>query len=332
MRITQAPDWPAHPLNRGFDYYYGYIRHADGHEHYPKEGSSTAARKKSGTNRTRPPPASTNATPPTCRRPRKEWIIDHNARPAPAAILPLPRVRHTARHPGAADAALPGRRGPSRRPAMARHARPHDQDRLGRRRFLDAPRLRQRHLGRRPQSRHARRSPGPTSNKRYATSVPGSMTASVTSSNSSRTCNSMTNTLLVFTSDNGPSIESYLKEPYAPTFFGSFGPFDGIKRDCWEGGMRVPSRPLAGRDPRRPGDRRCLPHIDWMPDFRRRSPASRPPRARMASPWCPRSLARATSCTARLVYSSTRVAGRTPDFPVRARPSDRCAARCRRCA
>ena len=29
--------WPAHPLKRGFDYYFGYMRHADGHEHYPKE-------------------------------------------------------------------------------------------------------------------------------------------------------------------------------------------------------------------------------------------------------------------------------------------------------
>src|SRR5690606_1415890 len=33
-----APHWPAHPLKRGFDYYFGYIRHGDGHEHYPKEG------------------------------------------------------------------------------------------------------------------------------------------------------------------------------------------------------------------------------------------------------------------------------------------------------
>ena len=31
-------NWPAHPLNRGFDYFLGYIRHRDGHEHYPKEG------------------------------------------------------------------------------------------------------------------------------------------------------------------------------------------------------------------------------------------------------------------------------------------------------
>ena len=30
--------WPAHPLKRGFDYFLGYMRHVDGHEHYPKEG------------------------------------------------------------------------------------------------------------------------------------------------------------------------------------------------------------------------------------------------------------------------------------------------------
>ena len=49
-------------------------------------------------------------------------------------------------------------------------------------------------------------------------------------------------TLVVFTSDNGPSIESYLPhEPLRADFFDSFGPFDGIKRDCWEGGVRVPT-------------------------------------------------------------------------------------------
>ncbi|MCB1126241.1 MAG: sulfatase-like hydrolase/transferase, partial [Verrucomicrobiae bacterium] len=46
-------------------------------------------------------------------------------------------------------------------------------------------------------------------------------------------------TLIVFTTDNGPSQESYLDEPYHPDFFNSFGPFDGIKRDVWEGGIRV---------------------------------------------------------------------------------------------
>jgi hypothetical protein len=50
------------------------------------------------------------------------------------------------------------------------------------------------------------------------------------------------NTIVVFTSDNGPSIESYIKnEPYKANFFESFGPFDGIKRDVWEGGIRMPT-------------------------------------------------------------------------------------------
>src|SRR6185436_4403031 len=42
------------------------------------------------------------------------------------------------------------------------------------------------------------------------------------------------NTMVVFTTDNGPSRESYLPANYEPTFFNSFGPFDGIKRDCLE--------------------------------------------------------------------------------------------------
>lgn len=55
------------------------------------------------------------------------------------------------------------------------------------------------------------------------------------------------NTLVVFTSDNGPHHESYLageefgKGKYTPQAFQSYGPFEGTKRDCWEGGIRVPT-------------------------------------------------------------------------------------------
>lgn len=50
------------------------------------------------------------------------------------------------------------------------------------------------------------------------------------------------NTLVVFTSDNGPHQEAYLaKAHYDPASFQSYGPFDGIKRDTWEGGIRVPT-------------------------------------------------------------------------------------------
>ena len=44
-------------------------------------------------------------------------------------------------------------------------------------------------------------------------------------------------TMVVFTSDNGPADE-YGADP---RFFGSAGPFDGYKRDVFEGGMRVPA-------------------------------------------------------------------------------------------
>jgi arylsulfatase A-like enzyme len=44
------------------------------------------------------------------------------------------------------------------------------------------------------------------------------------------------NTLIIFTSDNGPHKEGN----HDATFFGSSGPLRGIKRDLYEGGIRVP--------------------------------------------------------------------------------------------
>lgn len=45
------------------------------------------------------------------------------------------------------------------------------------------------------------------------------------------------NTLVLFTSDNGPHKEG----GHDPDFFGSRGPLRGIKRDLYEGGIRVPA-------------------------------------------------------------------------------------------
>ena len=53
------------------------------------------------------------------------------------------------------------------------------------------------------------------------------------------------NTMIVFTSDNGPHNEpgsgNYGNGAQNPQYFMSYGMMDGIKRDCWEGGMRVPA-------------------------------------------------------------------------------------------
>jgi hypothetical protein len=77
------------------------------------------------------------------------------------------------------------------------------------------------------------------------------------------------NTLIVFTSDNGPADEDYLPRPRyvqaTPDFFNSFGPFDGIKRDTWEGGVREPT--IVNWPARIPG-RRVIDEpsamYDWM--------------------------------------------------------------------
>ena len=53
------------------------------------------------------------------------------------------------------------------------------------------------------------------------------------------------NTMIVFTSDNGPHTESgagnYNSGQQDPTFFQSYGILDGMKQDMWEGGWRVPT-------------------------------------------------------------------------------------------
>lgn len=40
---TGSQNLPGHPLNRGFDRFFGYLFHADGHEHYPRNGTTDKA-------------------------------------------------------------------------------------------------------------------------------------------------------------------------------------------------------------------------------------------------------------------------------------------------
>ena len=44
------------------------------------------------------------------------------------------------------------------------------------------------------------------------------------------------NTIVIFTSDNGPHREGGAN----PDYFKSYGPLKGVKRDVYEGGIRVP--------------------------------------------------------------------------------------------
>jgi arylsulfatase A-like enzyme len=68
-------------------------------------------------------------------------------------------------------------------------------------------------------------------------------------------------TIVVFTSDNGPA-----DEYGADTrFFSSAGPFDGLKRDVYEGGMRVPTFAWGVRGPKE--DASPSISTDWLATF-----------------------------------------------------------------
>lgn len=72
------------------------------------------------------------------------------------------------------------------------------------------------------------------------------------------------NTLVVFSSDNGPEGTSGSD----PRNFDSWGPFDGFKRDCWEGGIREPAIAWwPGHVPANSRSAFVSGFWDWMPTF-----------------------------------------------------------------
>ncbi|HEV2390832.1 MAG TPA: sulfatase-like hydrolase/transferase [Verrucomicrobiae bacterium] len=79
-----------------------------------------------------------------------------------------------------------------------------------------------------------------------------------------RDLNLAANTLVVFSSDNGPHNE----KGQDPRFFGSWGVMHGIKRDLWEAGIREPTFAWwpGHIAPRSSSDFACS-FSDWMPTF-----------------------------------------------------------------
>jgi len=78
------------------------------------------------------------------------------------------------------------------------------------------------------------------------------------------------NTLIVFTSDNGPHNEAGSGGSYTqdPRFFRSYANLDGIKRDSWEGGMREPTMVLWPAAITAGGASNAASQFqDWMPTF-----------------------------------------------------------------
>lgn len=77
------------------------------------------------------------------------------------------------------------------------------------------------------------------------------------------------NTIVVFTSDNGPHHESYIDSVnFEANAFQSYGPYDGTKRDSWEGGIRMPTIAWWPKHiPAKSIHGRATQFHDWMPTF-----------------------------------------------------------------
>lgn len=263
------PTWTAHPLNRGFDYFLGYIRHIDGHEHYPKEGVYRGS-KEVYENRTNIAPDLDKCyTTDLWTAAAKRWIVDYKksasgqkpffmylAYDTPHAVLELPTQPYPKGgglkggiqwlgQPGHMISTASGKVDSWMHPDYA-NATYDDY------KSTATPQI-----------------PWPVIYKRYATDTRRIDDAVGDLLQLLKDLNIDDNTMVVFTSDNGPSMESYIEgEPFAPTFFKSYGIFDGIKRDCWEGGLRMPS---IARWPNHipAGNVVETPSIfyDWMPTF-----------------------------------------------------------------
>ena len=228
--------WPAYPTKRGFDFYFGYVRHQDGHFHYPKED------KREVWENDREISAGLDLcyTTDLFTARAKKWISEQTAsNPQKPFFLYLAYDTPHAKlqNPPCAYPAGGGLKGGVQwtgKPHAILNTATGTMDGWMHSDYTNATWDNDRN----PATMEVA---WPDVQKRYANDVRRIDDCVGDLLQLLRDLKIDDNTLVVFTSDNGPSIESYLKENYQPTFFRGFGPFTGIKRDTLEGGEREPT-------------------------------------------------------------------------------------------
>lgn len=223
---------PARPQLRGFDFFFGFLEHGDAHFHYPKE---------TGVNESRDVNFYDGTTDITSQLDKcystdlitarsKKWIVDQTttspdqpfflylALTAPHARLDVPTQAYPAGKGlsgGLQWTGTPGAMTNTASGTINSYIHPD----------------------------YAGETTWPDYAKRHATMIRRIDDAIADLIQTLKDLNVDNHTMIVFTSDNGPHNEAGTGGSYTynPTYFDSFGPMDGIKRDTWEGGMREPT-------------------------------------------------------------------------------------------
>lgn len=230
-----AESWEAYPTKRGFDEFFGYVAHRDGHVHYPSHpwpiGNSESHRtgKQVWWNEREVSSELTRCyTTDLFTARSKQWIIDHRgtapeqpfflylAFDTPHAALQVPTCAYPEGQGLNGGVRWLGRSGKMINTATGTIDSYRHPDYIGKG-WSDV------------QERFA------TMVRRIDACV-GDLLVTLDDLEISE------NTLVVFTSDNGPHDKTYIQgQQFEASDFQSHGPFDGTKRDSWEGGIRVPT-------------------------------------------------------------------------------------------
>lgn len=220
--------WEAYPSKRGFDYFFGYVRHRDGHNHYPAHEVADRGPMElyDGNEEISGSLAGSYTTDLFTAR-AKRYIIDHKkskpdqpffmylAYDTPHAGLEIPTMPYPSGGGISGGVQYIGEKGNFINTSQGKVDS-----------FIH------------PEYRHEE---WPEVQQRFASMVRRIDNAIGDLMHLLKDLNIDEETLIVFTSDNGPHHESYGYGDYAPTFFESFANLDGTKRDTWEGGIRVPA-------------------------------------------------------------------------------------------
>ena len=267
VRGDRSPETePSHPLLRGFDYFYGYTAHRDAHYHYPQVGNRPLY---DGFVDVADRLAKCYSTDLFTAR-AKKWIVDHcnkNSR-QPFFIY----LCYTAPHAGLripTDSHLTEEGNYPKGGGLGGGIKWNEDYSIGQintaKGTIDS--------GMHPEVANAigdDEQPWPDNARRHATMVRRIDDGMADLVQLLKDLKIDDNTLIVFTSDNGTLSESGLDDvgKYEPNYLDTFGRFDGIKLDMWEGGVRVPtlvrwpSRVKAGSE----SDTASQFH-DWMATF-----------------------------------------------------------------